>query len=541
MPEFKSRMDSYNWHTPLFSDIFSLDDVPSSDESMVETNQARLASALARMASSVHLEGARAMPSYTLYEASLEENLADEELREKVYKIEAQEGWVLGYNWQNSQHVQFLLRTEGHHPLALSHVISRITFRKATHPASFVMGVSLQQQILVRDWESLGHLLIVGDGGTKQSFIRSILVTMLMLQTPSELRIAFVGVNSEEYHYIQDTPHVLGVNSHRSPDQGIRLLLGMSKEIVRRQSLFKEMGALTLGACNRHLLENKCAPMPRILLVLDSLGQVEWVKHQAIWMPYLREIIKHGAEVGIHAIVTARSLAFSHPFDELSQEIPSQLITRSAAADTHFIEAVDPFHSSLVRFVDGFFVEDAQIIPVELPAVTAYDAKAAFSYWEKNSKERLHLNQLTGIQQPVSLSSVFSAVENLPNPPIPDKPPAMALVRAAEILAERNGNLNHNSPVYLAVEELKDEAQPGSKRAETKPKYIDVQVDLESLRRAQALATYLGWLGRGPLIDVLGLSVEEADVMIAILQARQILERGSSPTPHLHHRRRRSK
>jgi hypothetical protein len=539
MPEFKSRMDSYNWHTPLFSDIFSLDDVPSNNESMIETNQARLAAALARMAFSVRLEGARAMPSYTLYEASLEENLGDEELREKVYKIEAQEGWILGYNWQNSQRVQFLLRTEAHHPLALSHVISRITFRKAMHPASFVMGVSLQQQILVRDWENLGHLLIVGDGVIKQSFIRSILVTLLILQTPSELRIAFVGTSSDEYHYIQDTPHALGVNQHRSPDQGIRLLLGMSKEIPRRQSLFKEKGTSTLAACNRHLLENNCAPLPHVLLVLDSLGQPEWVKHQAKWMPYLREIIKHGAKVGIHAIVTARGLGLSHPFDELSQEIPSQLITRSAAADTHFIEAVDPFHSSLVRFVDGFFVENGQIIPVELPSVTAYDAKATFAYWEKNSKERLDLNLLTGMQRPVSFSTVFGTVENLPTPPIPDKPPVTALVRAAEILAERNGTV-HNSPAYLAIEEVKEETPTNSKRAETKPKYIDVQVDLESLRRAQALATYLGWLGRGPLIDVLGLSIEEADVMIAILQARQILERGSSPTPHLHHRRRRS-
>lgn len=538
MPEFKSRMDTYNWQTPVFSDIFSLDDVPASDESMIETNQARLAAALARMSSSVHLEGARSMPSYTMYEASLEQSLVDDDLREKVFKIEAQEGWILGYNWQDSQRVQFLLRTGAHHPLTLSHVISRITFRKAAHPASFVVGVTLQQQILVRDWESLGHLLIVGDGGTKQSFIRSILVTMLMLQTPSEMRIGFVGINSDEYRYIQDVPHALGESNHRTPDQAIRLLFGMSKEVSRRQSIFKEMGTMTLGAANRHLLEGKCAPLPRIILVLDSLGQPEWVKHQAKWMPHLMEILKHGAQVGIHAIVTARGLHLSHPFDEISKEISCQLITRSAAADTHFIEAVDPFHSSLVRFVDGFFVEDGQIIPVELPSVTAYDAKAVQTYWEKNSKERLHLNQLTGIQQPVNLASVFGNLANLPNPPVPEKPPAVALVRAAEILAERNGTVHNNSPVYLTVEEVKEEA-PKAKAPEPKPKYIDVQVDMESLRRAQALATYLGWLGRGPLMDVLGLSVEEADVMIAILQARQILERGSSPTPHLHHRRRR--
>jgi hypothetical protein len=539
MPEFKSRMDSYNWHTPLFSDVFSLDDIPSSDDGMVETNQARLAAALARLASSVHLEGARSMPSYTLYEASLEENLGDEDLREKVYKIEAQEGWILGYNWQNSQRVQFLLRTDAHHSLSLSHVLSRITFRKATHPTSFVMGVSLQQQILVRDWESIGHILIIGDGTTKQSFIRSVLVTMLMLQTPSELRVAFIGSSSDEYSYVQDTPHALGVNQARTPDQAIRLLLGMSKEIPRRQSIFKEAGASTLTACNRYLLENNDAPLPRIILVLDSLGQAEWVKHQAKWMPFLSEIIEHGAQVGIHAIVTARGLGLPHPFDELSKKISCHLVTRSAAVDTHFIDSVEPFHASLVRFVDGFLVEDGQIIPVELPAITVYDAKAAHTYWEKNSKERLDLNQLKGIQQAIDINTVFATEDALPTPPVPEKPAADTLARVAEILAERNGSV-HNSPAFLTVEETKDEPAMNATKDEVKPKYLNVQVDLENLRRAQALATYLGWLGRGPLIDVLGMSMEEADVMIAILQARQILERGSSPTPHLHHRRRRA-
>jgi hypothetical protein len=539
MPEFKSRMDSYNWHTPLFSDVFSLDDIPSSDEGMVETNQARLAAALARLASSVHLEGARSMPSYTLYEASLEENLGDEDLREKVYKIEAQEGWILGYNWQNSQRVQFLLRTDAHHSLSLSHVLSRITFRKATHPTSFVMGVSLQQQILVRDWESIGHILIIGDGTTKQSFVRSVLVTMLMLQTPSELRVAFIGSSSDEYSYVQDTPHALGVNQARTPDQAIRLLLGMSKEIPRRQSIFKEAGASTLTACNRYLLENNDAPLPRIILVLDSLGQAEWVKHQAKWMPFLSEIIEHGAQVGIHAIVTARGLGLPHPFDELSKKISCHLVTRSAAVDTHFIDSVEPFHASLVRFVDGFLVEDGQVVPVELPAVTVYDAKAAHTYWEKNSKERLDLNQLTGIQQAIDINTVFVTEDALPTPPVPEKPAADTLARVAEILAERNGSV-HNSPAFLTVEETKDEPAMNATKDEVKPKYLNVQVDVENLRRAQALATYLGWLGRGPLIDVLGMSMEEADVMIAILQARQILERGSSPTPHLHHRRRRA-
>jgi FtsK/SpoIIIE family len=538
MPEFKSRMDSYNWHTPVFGDVFSLDELATQDENLIESNQTRLAVALARSACGVQIVRARAAASYTLYEANIEANFSDEELRDIVYKIEAQEGWILGYNWQTTQRVQFLLRTGNHYPLALPQLISRITFRKASNLASFVIGLSLQQQILVRDWESLGHLLIVGDGGTKQSFIRGILVTMLMLQTPTELRIGFIGTNGDDYHYLQDAPHTLGKTWHRAPEQGIRLLFGMTKEILRRKAIFQNMGVQTLGICNRQLLAAKYAPIPRILLVLDSFGQVEWVKHHAKWMPLLSEIIEQGAEVGIHLIVTARSLHLAHPFDEISLKLTTQLVTRTAAADTHFIEAVEPFHSSLVRFVDGFFIEDSQIIPVELPSVSAYDAKNLVNYWEKNKQERLNLNQLNGIQEPLNLENFFTNGKNLPMPPIPEKPQAIALMKAAEILAEANGNHQVQNSTYIALGEETAKSSLDMKIEMPKPKYVDMKIEMESLKRAQALATYLGWLGTEPLIDVLGLSLEEADVIIAILQARQILERTDNPRPSLQHRQR---
>ncbi|MEL6526467.1 MAG: hypothetical protein AAFQ07_12240, partial [Chloroflexota bacterium] len=74
--------------------------------------------------------------------------------------------------------------------------------------------------------------------------------------------------------------------------------------------------------------------------------------------------------------------------------------------------------------------------------------------------------------------------------------------------------------------------------AEDTKRFTNLNINVETVQRAQALATYLGWLGKGPLMDVLGLTLEESEAMIAILQARQILERTTSPTPHLHFKRR---
>ncbi|MDQ7024506.1 MAG: hypothetical protein Q9P44_03010 [Anaerolineae bacterium] len=61
----------------------------------------------------------------------------------------------------------------------------------------------------------------------------------------------------------------------------------------------------------------------------------------------------------------------------------------------------------------------------------------------------------------------------------------------------------------------------------------EISIQMDMIRRAHALASYLGWLGRGPLMDILGFSLQETESIIAILQARQILERSNTPTPRL--------
>ncbi|MEO0599712.1 MAG: hypothetical protein AAF126_26605, partial [Chloroflexota bacterium] len=121
--------------------------------------------------------------------------------------------------------------------------------------------------------------------------------------------------------------------------------------------------------------------------------------------------------------------------------------------------------------------------------------------------------------QAESVEDIYRALmgdEALPAPPVPSRPNAQTLARVTEILAESTVSLN----------------------AEDAKRFTNLNISVETVQRAQALATYLGWLGKGPLMDVLGLTLEESEAMIAILQARQILERTTSPTPHLHFKRR---
>lgn len=536
MPEFRSRIDNYRWQTPAFREVFSLDDLSTFDEQELDTIRETLKKRFREFNLPITLSSQRLMPSYTCYDAELDHHLNWEQVQDCIYEIEGQESWVIGFNPQDDAKAHLLLRTSIHHPLNWKHVITRITFRKANAATSFVAGVNIEQQTLIRDWESLEHFLIIGSGGSKQSVVRNILVTAMMLTTPAEFRFALIGHGSEEYRYLREAQHALGSSPHNNPEKGTRLIKGMGRELKRRQTIFERVDAMNLDDCNFIPGEQDEAILPRIILILDTLNHANWIKLQDDWMPVLNELLENGAHYGIHILLTANGLHLPHPFDELNEKIQHKLVTRSAAVDTPLLDNLERFHPSLLRFIDSFLVSDEGVEPIELPAITASDIRAVTNYWKENTRNRhngMNILNISGNGE----ETVRQLVRELVNekisvsPPIPEKPSPEALARAAEVLSEDE----HRTEVFPVTERI---SANGTHQLVNNDKS---NITVETVHRAQALATYLGWLGKGPLMDVLGLTMEEAKALIAILQARQILERGSNPTPHLHHKRRSKK
>lgn len=240
MPEFRSRMDLYHWQTPVFANVFP-DEAALAPENDKLRLQRHLIEQFENQGIAITVQRSKTMPSYTFYELELDAAIEADTLREHIYHIETDKAWTLGYSQIDDTHLQILLRTQIHEPLTLPQIISRGTFRKSTNLSSLVVGVNLQQQILVSHWEAIRHMLIVGDRATKETFIHSMLLTQLMLNTPSELRIAFLGEDLEAYRYLQEAPHSLGDTSKRKPEEGMRLILGLSRELQRRQLAFENI------------------------------------------------------------------------------------------------------------------------------------------------------------------------------------------------------------------------------------------------------------------------------------------------------------
>ncbi|MEL6403452.1 MAG: FtsK/SpoIIIE domain-containing protein [Chloroflexota bacterium] len=521
MPEFRHRIDSEGWCTPTFGDVFAEEETIEFDTAMVDDIEREIILLFTGAAVHFDITSIQRMPSYTTFAMSFPDGISLEALQRYIYSLENEKGWLIGINREDDTTCELLVRTNRHEPLNWKHIISRVSFRKARARTSFIAGVGLGQNMLIRDWTSTKHLLILGSGGPKLSILRNILLTMSMMFTPMEMRFALVGSERDEYRELRTLPHALGYHQRNATHtHAIALIRGMVWEMNRRLAHYESYNAQDFNDYNHQLAtENKVAE-PRLILVLNSMSNAEWAKTHTQWTELLSQLLQDGHRAGIHVIVAMQGANIPAPFETITQHFSQRLITHSAASATNLAEDLQAFHPTLMRFVDSFYSDDHDIYPIELPAITAKDLRSVSNYWQRINESRwdTSLENVNG-HQAESVEDIYRALmgdEALPAPPVPSRPNAQTLARVTEILAESTVSLN----------------------AEDAKRFTNLNISVETVQRAQALATYLGWLGKGPLMDVLGLTLEESEAMIAILQARQILERTTSPTPHLHFKRR---
>jgi hypothetical protein len=505
MPQLLSRRDNTGWLTPSMADILTQAPAPLPGEETLRTQMTELQQKLADNDSPIRVVDVRPSPSHTLFVARPEvvgrlgsrRQVSPNEIRRGLAALaEQQKDWQLGFINRlqaDDENVGILLRTPQHQPLQLRQLLISNAYTSRPSTLSLVLGVGLQQQALIRELDKLEHLIIIGPENTRRHLINEVLLTLLMLNTPSELRLALMGESIKQADSIAQMPHTLG-RLITTPENGLRLLDGMVKELERRRQWFLEQSVETLRDYNQ-LLENRDEPpLAHILIFFDSLSDAPWQAESERWMPALYDLLVNGPRLGVHLLLTASQPAdLPEPIESGSR---TQIVMRSA--NPELIERLPSLHSSALRFVDAFVIskeagqKNAEITPVELCTVTGDDMQRLIAYWRQMSIQRA---QSTSEHQTRGVTGILAELETRPpTPPTGQtaaRPVTAALARATYALSG--------------------------------------DADERRLQQAQALAAYLGWLGISPLRDVLGLSAAEARATLAVLQRAQVIEDGDTP------------
>ncbi len=505
MPQLLSRRDDNGWLTPAMADILRQATGSLPGEDSVRAQIAEIQRILSEQDTPARIVDARPIASRVLFIArpelvgkrSARRPVMPAEIRRSLGAVADQHPeWTLGFIQQmpdDDESVGILLRTEQHQPLRLRQVLVSNAFMHSVSTLSWVAGVTIEQQVVVRDLALLGHLLIAGSETARQHIVRTILVTLMLFNTPAELRFTLVGTGSTVYGDLVGIPHMLG-RVVEDPAHGARLLDGMSKEVQRRWQWFQEREVNALPAYNELLQRTNQPPLPRIVILLDAFSDEDWINNPDRWVEPTYDLLVNGARVGVHLLCAAAQP--EHIPEPLAGVLESQIIMRSARPD--LAAAVKGgIHSSALRFADAFLVENqrgAAPLPVELCTVAPEEIQRLVAYWRGVAVQRareMTSRERTGLTDLLPELAGSDLADRPATPPLPTRTRAGTLVRATQALASPNENV--------------------------------------VLQRAQALAAYLGWIGIGPLHDVLGLSPGEARAIMAALQNLEVVETGDGP------------
>ena len=193
------------------------------------------------------------------------------------------------------------------------------------------LGKNLMGKPIVADLTKMPHLLVAGSTGSGKSVcINSILASILMNYSPTDVKLVLVDPKKVELSNYNGTPHLLCpvVND---PKKASVTLQKIVSEMERRYDTFSDKGVKKIGEYNEWIeKENKKHPdsplskMPFIVVIIDELADLMLVASKEVEDSIMR-ITQMARAAGIHLIVATQRPSTDVITGVVKANIPSRI------------------------------------------------------------------------------------------------------------------------------------------------------------------------------------------------------------------------
>lgn len=180
--------------------------------------------------------------------------------------------YILVENVPNEANVvRFSIPVEICSTVSLRGIIDTHEFRKNDVYLPLGLGVSSDGTRLIRDLSESKNLWIGGQGGSgKTDLIRSMLVSLLYKNAPSDLRITIASPNSSDFEPFNEIPHL------RSPvisdsSQLAKNIDWFYKEMMHRYQVLGDAQINSLVEYIQKCKQNNEVYFPRLVMVIDGI------------------------------------------------------------------------------------------------------------------------------------------------------------------------------------------------------------------------------------------------------------------------------
>ncbi len=189
--------------------------------------------------------------------------------------------------------------------VALRDILESSLFKEKKISLGFALGRDVAGHPKIADLTTMPHLLIAGTTGSGKSVcINAILTSMLLYNTPDDLRLVLVDPKRVELTGYNGVPHLL------SPvvveiERVVGALQWMTREMDKRYHLFSQTGTRSIAEYNHHIEAQGGKKLPFLVIVIDELADLMMIAPDETEKTITR-LAQLARATGIHMILATQ-------------------------------------------------------------------------------------------------------------------------------------------------------------------------------------------------------------------------------------------
>ena len=278
----------------------------------------------------------------------------------------------------------------------LKSVISSDPFQKLRSTLRLALGLDVSGNPIVADLSKMPHLLIAGTTGSGKSVcIISLISSLVMCNTPDDLKLAILDPKWVELSIFNGIPHLLG-DVETKPDRMLAVLAWAVSEMERRYKIFEEINARDIGVYNVKAGRRGLPSLPRIVILIDELASLMQTTPDQT-EAHLVHLAQMARATGIHLVVATQRPSTDVVTGLIKANFPARIAFMVASAvDSRVILDMNGAETLLGKG-DMLFLDPDNGAPKRVQGVMVDDPEIRniVEYWnsvyppEKNKKQEI--------------------------------------------------------------------------------------------------------------------------------------------------------